>query len=89
MTHETERREKQQHSFDIDRSAGSGIALGAESNLYIYKNLKPYYKYTVPHGGPKYDQEVRRWHLSLPLGCFLLFIGPNSPANQSLILNSL
>jgi len=36
----------------------TGIAVGAESSLYIYKNFKPYYKYTVPHGGPKYTEEV-------------------------------
>ena len=38
----------------------TGIAVGAGSSLYVYKNLKPFYKYTIPHGGVDYDEEVTR-----------------------------
>lgn len=37
----------------------AGIAVGAGSSLYIYKNFKPYYKYNIPHGGPNYTEQVR------------------------------
>ncbi|XP_057381177.1 Bardet-Biedl syndrome 1 protein-like [Daphnia carinata] len=44
-------------TFNIDGSP-PGIAVGAGSSLYIYKNFKPYYKYNIPHGGPNYTEQV-------------------------------
>ncbi|KAK4014414.1 hypothetical protein OUZ56_026937 [Daphnia magna] len=44
-------------TFSIDGSP-PGIAVGAGSSLYIYKNFKPYYKYNVPHGGPNYGEQA-------------------------------
>ena len=36
----------------------TGIAVGASSSLYIYKNFKPYYKYNIPSGGPTNTEKV-------------------------------
>jgi hypothetical protein len=41
----------------------TGIAVGAGSSLYIYKNFKPYYKYNIPNGGPTNTEQVKtKWN---------------------------
>ncbi|EFX84297.1 hypothetical protein DAPPUDRAFT_314992 [Daphnia pulex] len=44
-------------TFSMDGSL-PGIAVGAGSSLYIYKNFKPYYKYNIPNGGPTNTEQA-------------------------------
>ena len=39
---------------------GTGIAVGAGPSLFIYKNFKPFYKYTTPPHGVNNDEEVMK-----------------------------